>query len=94
MDSYRLRRPGVLLTDDREEKSQRLINVAVTRAKEKFVLVSNMKYWDSRWRSGETLHQLFDYLKVNGEVFNYEKIYRELNNIDINDLNFLYSYSK
>ncbi|NMB08943.1 MAG: AAA family ATPase [Tissierellia bacterium] len=88
VDSYRLRRPGVLLTDDREEKSQRLINVAVTRAKEKFVLVSNMKYWDSRWRSGETLHQLFDYLKVNGEVFNYEKIYRELNNIDINDLNF------
>ena len=89
MDSYRLRRPGVLLTDDREEKSQRLINVAVTRAKEKFVLVSNMKYWDSRWRSGETLHQLFDYLKVNGEVYNYEDIYENLGDMDIKNLDYL-----
>ncbi len=35
VDSYRMRRPGVLLTDDKEEKSQRLINVDVTRARKK-----------------------------------------------------------
>ncbi len=76
VDSYRLRRPGVLLTNNREEKSLRLINVAVTRAREKLILISNMEYWNSRWDKGGTLYQLFDYLRGDGgEIYNYEKKY-------------------
>lgn len=82
VDSYRLRRPGVLLTDDRNDKSERLINVAVTRARKKFILISNMQYWNSRWSSGKILYQLFDYLKDNGEIYDYKHIYDASEYID------------
>ena len=78
VDSYRLRRPGILLTDDRDDKSLRLINVAVTRAKKKFILVSNMQYWNNRWTSGRILYQLFNYLEYNGELYGYKDIHKEI----------------
>ena len=57
VDSYPQLRPGILLTD---ETSARLINVAVTRAKGKFIHVADRKYFQSR--VGKTVRALIDHL--------------------------------
>lgn len=81
VDSYRLRNPGVLLTDDRDDKSLRLINVALTRARKKFILISNMQYWSSRLKRGNILYKLLNYMTINGAIYNDKYVYDELKSI-------------
>ena len=44
VDCYRMRAPGILLTSQVNENANRLFNVAMTRARGKFVCVSNVDY--------------------------------------------------
>ena len=63
VDSYRLKRPGILLTRKKNDNALRLINVAVSRAKGKFILISKQDYWSQRLNSNMTLFHLFKYSK-------------------------------
>lgn len=44
VDCYRMSYPGVLLTSQKNDTADRLFNVALTRAKGKFILVANTDY--------------------------------------------------
>lgn len=68
VDSYRQSKPGVLLTGHKNNNSLRLINVAVTRARGKFVAVANRSYWNNKLPlTNSILRNLLDYLKEKGE---------------------------
>ena len=68
VDSYRQAKPGVLLTGHKNNNSLRLINVAVTRARGKFITVANRGYWNNKLPlNNSLLRYLLDYLKEKGE---------------------------
>ena len=48
VDCYRMTHPGMLLTSNTNNYANRLFNVAVTRAKGKFIGVANMDYMDNK----------------------------------------------
>ncbi len=63
VDSYRQKIPGVLLTGQKNNNSLRLINVAVTRAKGKFIAVADRRFWKNKLpSSGSILRYLLDYI--------------------------------
>lgn len=67
VDSYRQPIPGVLLTEQKNNNSLRLINVAVTRARGKFITVANRSYWNNKLPlSGSLLRYLLDYIIEKG----------------------------
>jgi hypothetical protein len=90
VDSFRLKRPGILLTSNEREQAQRLINVAVTRAKKQFVAVSNMSYWKSRLSKESILYKLLAYLQEKGAEYNfmgnYKKSYKQIHLLTDNKL--------
>lgn len=86
VDSFRLRIPGVLLTGSNMEQDQRLINVAVTRAKRQLITIANTCYWDDRRLSrGKILRKLLDYLQDKGGRYNFmencEKSHEHFNHL-------------
>jgi hypothetical protein len=48
VDCFRMKYPGVLLTTIKNDTANRLFNVAITRAKGKFVLVTNANYLERK----------------------------------------------
>lgn len=48
VDCYRMPYPGMLLTSSRNNYANRLFNVAITRAKGKFIGVANIAYMDNK----------------------------------------------
>lgn len=48
VDCYRMPYPGMLLTSTRNNYANRLFNVAITRAKGKFIGVANVEYMDNK----------------------------------------------
>lgn len=67
VDSYRQAKPGVLLTGQKNNNSLRLINVAVTRARGKFITVANGSYWKNKLPlSDSLLRYLLDYIIEKG----------------------------
>ncbi|PLT30571.1 AAA domain-containing protein [Peribacillus deserti] len=58
VDAYPANRPGMLLTG---KDSERLINVAVTRSKSKFIHVSDLNFLRSMVYPNKTIRQLADY---------------------------------
>jgi hypothetical protein len=66
VDSFPQQRPSVLLTDD---DSKRLINVAVTRARGKFIQIIDRKYMDSRLSKKQAARALTEHLFLNNEFY-------------------------
>lgn len=66
VDSFPQTRAGVLLTD---ENSDRLVNVAVTRAKGKFIQIADTNYLKSRVTKRRALYKLMDHLGMEHETF-------------------------
>jgi hypothetical protein len=66
VDSFPQQRPSVLLTDD---DSKRLINVAVTRARGKFIQIIDRKYMDSRLSKKQAARSLTEHLFMNNEFY-------------------------
>ncbi len=66
VDSYPQQRSGVLLTDD---NSDRLINVAVTRAKGKLISIVDRKYQDSRISKTKASRALTEHLFHQNEFY-------------------------
>ncbi|RLL48264.1 disulfide oxidoreductase [Oceanobacillus piezotolerans] len=61
VDSYPQQRPSILLTNS---KSDRLINVAVTRAKGKFITIADRQYIKSRIPQEKAVRALSDHLET------------------------------
>ncbi|MCA1053825.1 DNA2/NAM7 family helicase [Rossellomorea aquimaris] len=58
-------KPGALMT---RKGSERLINVAVTRARGKFILIGDDGFMKRKTHPSKTIHQLIDYLQKDGSV--------------------------
>ncbi len=58
VDCYRMTYPGSLLTTQRNDVSNRLFNVALTRSKGKFIMVSNVDYFKRKKISNKLLLKL------------------------------------
>ncbi|MFZ5611053.1 MAG: AAA domain-containing protein [Bacillota bacterium] len=69
VDNYPQERPGVLLTSDNLEQATRLINVAVSRARGKFVAITNRSYWKSKINNDKILSVLLRYLEEKGRQY-------------------------
>jgi hypothetical protein len=70
VDSFPQDRAGMLLTG---KESERLINVAITRTKGKFIHVSNRSFIQQKVYQSKTLRQLIDYqVKMNQSVEHWE----------------------
>ncbi|MBQ5970306.1 MAG: topoisomerase DNA-binding C4 zinc finger domain-containing protein [Clostridia bacterium] len=58
VDCYRMKYPGALLTSNTNNYANRMFNVALTRAKGKFVLVANKDYMITKNLSGQTMFRI------------------------------------
>lgn len=63
------RRPAFLLRGGFGSSAMRLINVAVTRARGKLVVVGNAQYLNERLDPGDTLRGLIEAIQMHGAVF-------------------------
>lgn len=73
VESYPSTKVGFLLGKSFDAVT-RLINVAVTRARGKLVVVANAKYWNKRFgKSDHVLYKLIEYLQKNGNVISTNK---------------------
>ncbi|TYR80677.1 AAA family ATPase [Priestia megaterium] len=66
VDSPPQTRPGVLLTN---ETSDRLVNVAVTRARGKFIMVGDEAYLSKTISASRSLNKLLQYFKAENRVY-------------------------
>jgi superfamily I DNA and/or RNA helicase len=64
VDGYPQNRPGMLLI---KEESERLINVAITRTKGKFIHITDSSFIQQRMGKGKTLRNLVDYQLERGQ---------------------------
>ncbi|WP_026576325.1 AAA domain-containing protein [Bacillus sp. UNC438CL73TsuS30] len=71
VDGWPLERAGMLLTG---KDSERLINVAITRTKGKFIHVSNQTFIRQHVYQGKTLRQLVDYQREQNQTVTQKEI--------------------
>lgn len=72
VENYPFTRPGILLTDNHNRNVSRLVNVAVTRAKSKFIMIANSRFWkDTMGETQNTMYQLLKYMLSKGKVIDY-----------------------
>ncbi|MED1201631.1 DEAD/DEAH box helicase [Heyndrickxia acidicola] len=71
VDGYPMERPGMLLAG---RDSERLVNVAITRTKGKFVHVANAEYIRCKIKADKTLRQLTDYQIANDQALEIHEI--------------------
>lgn len=67
VDSYRQKKPGVLLVGTNQDRALRLINVAFTRARGKFIALAHRGFWESKLGRESILYKMLNYLKEKGE---------------------------
>ena len=64
VESHPYNKPGILMSKNENDSLLRLINVAITRAKGKFITLANTRYWDNRFEgTSHTYHLLLDYMR-------------------------------
>ena len=68
VDAFPQRGPGGILSRREGGGGQRLINVAVTRARGKFILLAHRDFLESRLPGDATVRQLFRFIEQNGHV--------------------------
>lgn len=69
VESYPSKKPGILMSNNDNESLSRLINVAVTRAKGKLIVIADYRYWNDIFSGqGNTFYSLISYVKKNGHV--------------------------
>ena len=67
VENYPRSKPGILLSDTTNNHINRLINVAVTRSKGKFILVTNSDFWRD-YPKPSIVKDLVHYIKMKGKV--------------------------
>lgn len=79
VDCYRQTHPGVLLTSMRNNSANRLFNVALTRAKGKFIAVANEGFLSAKGLSTELIfRKLLNICKTSGQSVKREQIAAEM----------------
>lgn len=77
VDCYRMRYPGTLLTSTNNNYANRLFNVAMTRARGKFIAVTNTAYMENKNISQDLLFgKLISYLKASNMYIQGQAILR------------------
>ncbi|OIJ16368.1 DNA helicase [Anaerobacillus alkalilacustris] len=71
VDSNPQERPGMLLTG---KDSERLVNVAITRTKGKFIQVTDRSFVKNKIYPGKTIRQLVDHQGRHGQTITHQKI--------------------
>ena len=73
VESYPGKKPGWLMSKD-FKSIKRLINVAVTRARGKLVVVANGRFWEDNYKVNQhhMFYQLLKYLEIKGNVVRYK----------------------
>ncbi|MDD7281916.1 MAG: AAA domain-containing protein [Erysipelotrichaceae bacterium] len=69
VESHPFNTPGVLMNKNDNDTLNRLINVALTRAKGKFITVANGRYWENRFKGlKHAYYLLINYIEKHGNV--------------------------
>lgn len=69
VESYPSSKAGVLLSNNENGDVTRLINVAITRARGKFITIGNSKFWEMKFKNSSNIYyELIQYLRDNGLV--------------------------
>ena len=79
VDSYRITRPGYLLFDKELDRGDRLINVAMSRAKSKFIIIANWKYYNDRLPKTSFIYKLLNKYAVSRTSIDKETLIEYLN---------------
>lgn len=73
VESYPFKRPGWLVSKNENSSVTRLINVALTRARAKFITVANAKFWENKFHETQhTYYNLLKHIKTNNTVIDYK----------------------
>lgn len=69
VESYPFKRPGWLVSKNENSSVMRLINVALTRARAKFITVANTKFWGNKFYGTQhTYYSLLKHIESNNIV--------------------------
>ncbi|MCL5057322.1 MAG: AAA domain-containing protein [Actinobacteria bacterium] len=68
VDAFWQRAPGGILTSRKNNAAERFINVAVTRARGKLIVLAHRRFFDGRLSGNSALAGLFNYIERNGLV--------------------------
>jgi hypothetical protein len=95
VDCYRMAYPGVLLTSMRNNSANRLFNVALTRAKGKFILVGNTDYFKRKHLSKKLMFaQVINDLKYQKAYFQGTDIIRNFGDSSLDEKKAVYVQNK
>ncbi len=76
VDCYRMTHPGILLTSLNNNYANRLLNVAMTRAKGKFIAIANTAYFENKSLSKRLLFEkLISHLQMSNGYMQGQEIY-------------------
>lgn len=71
VESYPFVKPGWLVSKNENGSVVRLINVALTRARCKFITLANSRFWDNKFKETQnTYYKLLKYIELNNTVVN------------------------
>ncbi len=69
VENFPYTKPGLLFRDNANRNVLRLMNVALTRAKSKFIMIGNTWFWENQMTSPNNLaRKLTEYMKQNAQV--------------------------
>lgn len=75
VESYPFRKPGILLNNNEDNRVTRLINVAVTRSKGKFINISHNRFWMNKLENkAHPFYKLLEYEKKGKVVLEKEEL--------------------
>ena len=72
VESFPFSKPGIIMSDGKNDNLLRLINVAITRARGKLIVISNQQFWKSNIKNHNIFYDLTSYISKNGKVLKYE----------------------
>lgn len=75
VDSHPFSKPGILLIN---ELADRLINVAITRAKGKFIMIGDLPYLTKRLPNERLLFKLLQYMKERNAIYQPNEYLKEM----------------
>lgn len=71
VESYPFVKPGWLVSKNENGSVVRLINVALTRARCKFITLANSRFWDNKFKETQnTYYKLLNHIELNNTVVN------------------------
>ena len=73
VENYPFTKPGLLLRENQNRNIDRLVNVAITRSKAKFIMIGNSRFWsDTMGETGNSLYRLTKYMQRNAHIISHE----------------------